>query len=113
MTDSRIDSIPPVGVAQRADQAKAQEQSPDDWAKVLLPPSESGRPHADSWKHGAAAALHGWTLHAHHAGSPILLSRAAYEGALAAASEPVGAGYEPHPDALSPHAPAAVRKESK
>lgn len=87
-----------------------------------------------SWQHTAAAQLHGWGAHEHHAGAPIQLTRDDYEKALEAASEPVTrlldkdgkptgdpltkeavaamngrqpvrSDYEPHRAALSPHAP--------
>jgi hypothetical protein len=87
-----------------------------------------------NWQHAAAAQLHGWGAHEHHAGEPIQLTRADYEKAIEAAVEPVtrlvGAdgkttgdpltpaavaqlngtkpvrsSYEPHAPALSPHAP--------
>jgi hypothetical protein len=58
------------------------------------------------WEHEAASALHGWASHAHHAGEPIKLTRADYEAALSAAGKTNTHGeYEPHPAALSPHAP--------
>ena len=83
--------------------------------------------------HAAAAALHGWNQHAHHAGEQFRCTREAYLAALKAAGEPVtrslgpdgkpGApltaedvaklngtkptvtDYEPHTAALSPYAP--------
>lgn len=56
------------------------------------------------WEHEAAAVLHGWTLHQHHAGEPFKLSRADYEAALKAAGVTDSKGeYHPHPAALSPH----------
>src|SRR5262245_51331988 len=39
------------------------------------------------WQHESAAILHGWALHAHHAGEPMKLSRQDYEAALKAAGE--------------------------
>lgn len=57
-----------------------------------------------SWQHNAAAQLHGWPQHEHHAGAPIRLTREDYELALAAAEAPDPAGeYEPHEAALSEH----------
>lgn len=56
------------------------------------------------WPHEAAAMLHGWALHEHHAGTPMKLSRADYEAALKAASQTDSRGeYQPHVAALSPH----------
>ena len=56
------------------------------------------------WEHEAAAVLHGWTKHAHHAGEPMQLSRQDYESALKAAGVTNAKGeYMPHPAALSPH----------
>jgi len=63
------------------------------------------------WQHEAAVVLHGWKLHAHHAGEPFRLSKADYEAALKAASETNEKGeYTPHPAALSPHAPKTEPK---
>lgn len=76
---------------------------PNEWAKVRFPASETKRQHADLWQHGAAQALHGWKLHEHHTGSPILLTLEAYESALAAAQKLIGGTYVPHSAALSPH----------
>lgn len=81
----------------------AEKRSPDKWAEELFPKSERGRIHPDLWKHGAAQALHGWVLHAHHAGEPIQLTRSDYEKALSAACQLVGTTYVPHAAALSPH----------
>jgi hypothetical protein len=95
-----------------------------------------GRPDKElrySWQHAAAAQLHGWAAHEHHAGAPIALTREDYEAALKAATEtvtrlvnkdgspgealdahgcarlngakPTVSRYEPHPAALSTHAP--------
>ena len=52
------------------------------------------------WQHSAAANLHGWGSHAHHAGEPIKMTEADYLAALKAASVHP---YVPHPGALSPH----------
>lgn len=59
-----------------------------------------------TWQHNAAAALHGWADHAHHAAAPIQITAKAYRNALRAAAEPDAVGnYLPHPAALSPHCP--------
>ncbi len=59
-----------------------------------------------TWQHNAAAALHGWDAHAHHAGEPIRMTAKAYRNALRAASSPDERGeYLPHDAALSPHCP--------
>lgn len=91
-----------------------------------------------SWQHNAAAQLHGWAAHEHHAGAPIQLTPAEYQAALKAASEevtrvvekdgkpgavvdaasvksingtkPLVSRYEPHKAALSPHAPNAPKE---
>lgn len=77
--------------------------------------------------HAAAAVLHGWQFHEHHAGEPMRLTREAYEAALKAAANPINVTeddlkkcrddsecaelrakhghYQPHPAALSPHKP--------
>lgn len=85
-------------------------RSPEDWQRLTFPTSELGRTAPDSWKHAAAANLHGWTAHAYHQGEPLQLSRADYDAALTAAVTLVpveGAEgvmtYAPHPAALSPH----------
>ena len=85
----------------------------DDWRAAKFPPSKSGRPHPDLYMHAAAAALHGWAPHAHHANQPMKLSEADYDAALKAASsmtlDPGSAQrrphYRPHAAALSPHHP--------
>lgn len=59
-----------------------------------------------SWKHGAAAQLHGWNAHKLHSAEPFKISRADYEAALDAATDADGDGeYTPHPAALSEYAP--------
>lgn len=87
-----------------------------------------------TWQHEAAAQLHGWNAHPLNTADPLLITRAAYEGALKAVEAPVTrerdaktghsgdpltaeqvaklkdtsrlvTTYEPHTDALSPHAP--------
>lgn len=65
-------------------------------------------------RHQAAAALHGWRDHAHHAGSPMTLSREAYQAALAAADAPPHGqrALAPHVPALSPHVPHASGKQA-
>ena len=77
--------------------------TPSEWRKGLFPASESGRPHAESYKHQAAAALHGWDLHRYHTGEEMQLSRADYEAAIRAANELKDGGYAPHEAALSEH----------
>lgn len=55
------------------------------------------RPHAKRWQHAAAAALHDWTLYAHHNAKPMQLSDEDYEKALEAACKPNKKGsYIPH-----------------
>ena len=63
-------------------------------------------PAIPNWQHGAAAALHCWDLHEHHAGGPLLLTESDYLAALKAAEGP---SYKPHAAALSPHAPWAPK----
>ena len=50
-----------------------------------------------SWQHKAAAALHRWNHHAHHAGEPKQMTLAVYEAALDAAAH----GLEPVLAAMS------------
>ena len=80
-------------------QSPPRAMSPGEWCAAIFP-SES-RPHPDLWKHEAAAALHGWAAHRHHAGQPIQLTRADYEAAVAIVEgvQP----YTPHQTALSEH----------
>lgn len=119
--------LPPPS-APTPDQASARAQfTPDELAAMTgnvgvardsIAFGEGARPKprpAYSWQHAAAAQLHGWGLHEHHAGAPILLSQADYEAALKAAEAPVTLPadgnrqaitvYVPHAPALSPHAP--------
>jgi hypothetical protein len=78
-------------------------KSVGEWAEELFPKTPKGRFHPDFWKHSAASALHGWTLHEHHTGTPMCLSRSDYESALTAAMTLCGHVYTPHHAALSPH----------
>lgn len=71
-----------------------------------FPDGRGGHPHRDGWKHDAASALHGWTLHEHQTGKPMRLSLDDYREALKAALRPVAKGesagkYVPHGPALS------------
>lgn len=96
--------------ADAAETATSVLRAPNEWADRAFPPG-AGRirkgAHPDRWQHAAAAALHGWDAHAHHAGEPLQLSAEDYYRALVAASAPDGAGnYRPHAGALSRHAPA-------
>lgn len=86
--------------------AAPETKTPEQWKLVAFPAGgkKKNRPHERRWQHDAAAALHGWTTHAHHAGAPMQLSGADYYEALVAASEPKSGRYVPHPAALSPHA---------
>jgi hypothetical protein len=85
-------------------EALPEKRTPEEWSAELFPRTPRGRFHADAWKHSAAAALHGWTLHAHHTGTPLLLSLSDYQAALTAAMTLIGHSYQPHAAALSPHA---------
>lgn len=80
--------------------------SPTAWRDLLFPVSERGEPHRDSWKHGAAAALHGWDLHRHHTGQEMQLSRADYDQALTAAMTMVAVEGQPGAFSYVPHAAA-------
>lgn len=85
-----------------AQQTESSKLSPDAWAAQLFPDGERGRPHAARYKHGAAAALHGWNLHEHHHGTPMQLSREDYELAIEAATTLGEDGsLSPHEAALS------------
>jgi hypothetical protein len=87
----------PSGEALPASETRA----PEVWAREYFPASDRGRQHKACFKHGAAAALHGWALHEHHAGAAMQLTREAYLGAIRAASA-ADNNYAPHPAALSP-----------
>lgn len=97
-----------VAVATKApERAAPATKTPEQWKAVAFPASgKKARPHVSLWQHNAAAALHGWAKHQHHAGAPMQLTGEDYFAALVAASEPTGkAGdYVPHPAALSPYA---------
>jgi len=54
---------------------------------------------APEWQRAAAASLHGWREHVHHAGAPIELTQTDYVAALEAAV--TGGGDKPHLPALS------------
>jgi hypothetical protein len=75
----------------------------------VFPASPRGRPHADGWKHAAAAALHGWGAHQHHAGGPMRLSGTDYAAALDAACK---APLTPHQAALSEYSPRAPKRST-
>lgn len=94
-------------VAEPAPPPAVETRAPSEWADEFYPTSERGRTHFERWKHGAAEALHGWRSHAHHAGTPMQLTRADYRSAIAAIEQLVGSTYAPHPAALSPHHTAA------
>jgi len=95
---------------------KPEVKSPEDWCFAL---GLHSRPKLSKdkklklsnavpcWQHGAAAGLHCWHLHEHHAGSPLLMSESDYLAALKAAEGPT---YEPHKPALSPYAPWAPKE---
>lgn len=112
MDTYRKSSLPPppaLGTRLGAPLQQSQSEelkSPEEWQEILFAPQSSGRPHPERWRHGAAAALHGWLEHAHHELEPMLLSQSDYEAALTAASEFAEGtqSYAPHPAALSPHA---------
>ena len=83
-------------------------RTPAEWAAQCFPAGTRGMPHPKLWQHKAAAALHGWGDHEHHAGEPIKLTGEEYYGALVAASEPATDGnYLAHLPACSPHGTVA------
>jgi hypothetical protein len=56
----------------------------------------------------AAATLHGWTVHCLHTASPLMITRSAFDAAIAAARNPNERGeYTPAPEASSPFNPFA------
>lgn len=81
--------LPTVGTAELV-------LTPAAWAEVSFPPSASGRPHEDLWKHAAASTLHGWAHHANRTGKQLTLTESAYRAALEAAS---GNTFVAHPAA--------------
>ena len=93
-----------------ADEVEA--KSPEEWRAIVLVGKK--KPHPDTWKHNAAAMLHGWAEHRHHTNRPIEIPRDAYEKALAAASEPgVDGKYTPHDAACSEFAAKRVTAKRK
>lgn len=78
--------------------------TPEQWARrkdLFVQAKFAGQDSHFHWTHAAAAALHGWAAHAHHAGEPIRLSEADYDAALAAVQ---GEGNpKAHRAAMSPH----------
>lgn len=81
--------LPTVGTAEMV-------LTPAAWAEVTFPPAQSGRPHADLWKHAAASTLHGWAHYVLRTGTAITLSESAYRAAVEAAS---GNTFVAHPAA--------------
>lgn len=56
--------------------------------------------------HHAAAGLHGWDVHRHHANGELELTEHHYREALKAAERPSsGSVYRPHKPAVSPYSP--------
>jgi len=94
----KVEKLPPDVWCQRLGLFKAGKSSKD--RSVIVSPA------IPCWQHGAAAGLHAWELHEHHAGGPMLLSESDYLAALKAAEGPT---YKPHAAALSPHAPWAPK----
>lgn len=71
------------------------------------------RPDAE---HAAADALHGWSVHVYHdKKNPLMVKKDDYLKAIEAAKRPPEGerSYEPHPAALSKHAPYARRKAAE
>lgn len=65
-----------------------------------------GQPVTASARHRAAAVLHGWLDHAHHAGQPMRMVRDDYLAALAAADTTDERGRaQPHKPAESEYSP--------
>ncbi len=68
-----------------------------------------------SAEHKAAAALHGWNDHQHHAGEPMSLTDEDYLEAIEAAKRPPQGTNKlrPHQPACSEHCPHAFMKATK
>jgi hypothetical protein len=95
----QAEKLPPDVWCQRLGKFAPGKQSKD--GSVVLSPA------IPAWQHGAAAGLHAWELHEHHAGGPLLVTESDYLAALKAAEGPT---YEPHKPALSPYAPWAPKE---
>jgi hypothetical protein len=94
----------PSGEALPEASTSPETRSPAEWSREFFPPSDRGSLNKHLYRHGAAEALHGWTLHEHHAGAPIQLTREDYVAAIKAATTPANT-FAPHPAALSPFHP--------
>jgi hypothetical protein len=91
--------------------SKHMKRSVDEWGRIRFPITGKGVMKSippDAWKHTAAAAMHGWNEHAHHAGQPMRLSEADYDKALEAAGD--GRGSKAHAAAVSAHCPRVQRE---
>ena len=104
-----------------SDESKAPSTSTvDEHANRVFPADRrTGRRPEGFHLHQAAAALHGWTFHAHHTNQPMRLTAEAYTAALNAAAElpkPDKPGqrptYKPFLPALSPHHPTLGKAAS-
>lgn len=98
--------VDPDALATPEEHAKAEKQFAGRVVRFARIGNQSPTFDMYSWQHNAAAALHGWGDHAHHAGKPMQLTAKAYRNALRAAANPdVKGNYVPEPAALSPHCP--------
>lgn len=103
MPEKDMSAEAPKGEA--APRAAAEQLTPEQWAhrKGLFveakPPNESHF----AWQHTAAATLHGWNAHTHHAGEPIRLSEPDYDAAIKAVDAP--GNPKAHKPAMSRYCP--------
>ena len=93
----KVDRLTPMGWARRKGQARTLKKSNGE--RVVLPTPQ----------HMAAAQLHGWNDHRHHAGSDDAMVEEDYEAAIKAAMRPVKctdgrSRYVPHDAACSKYA---------
>lgn len=100
----------------KPDQPASVKLTVSEWLQKKFPGTTTAngfRPHGDAWKHAAAAALHCWAEHAHHAGEEMQLSEADYDAACESACkvDPKTRDYKPHGPALSKHAPTKDTKK--
>lgn len=81
--------------------------SPEEWARAkghFFPAKIRGHEDRFSAAYAAAATLHGWSSHAHHAGEPMQLSELDFVEALKAAMPATG-NPKAHRPALSKFCP--------
>lgn len=112
------ESSPGLTVTSSSPAAPAELRSPRDWAEKLgfIVRGDARLPQSLTFpkmEHAVADKLHGWSQHEHHfQNEPLKLSRADYEKALEAASNPTTKVILPHEPALSPVSPIARSRKA-